>query len=134
MELRHLRYFVAVAHEGHVTRAAEKLRMQQPPLSQQIRALEREVDAQLFQRHPRGVALTDAGRSFLSDAEAILAEVEHAKIRARRTPRAARPAASPWASPPRPPSIPWWRAPSASSARRDLTSRSCSRRAARPTW
>src|SRR5215510_457117 len=87
MELRHLRYFVAVAHEGHVTRAAEKLGLQQPPLSQQIRALEREVDAQLFQRHPRGVTLTDAGRSFLTDAEAILAEVEHAKIRARRTAR-----------------------------------------------
>jgi DNA-binding transcriptional LysR family regulator len=87
LELRHLRYFVAVAHEGHVTRAAEKLRMQQPPLSQQIRALEREVDAQLFVRHPRGVALTDAGRSFLADAEAILAQAEHAKIRARRTAR-----------------------------------------------
>jgi len=87
MELRHLRYFVAVAREGHVTRAAEKLRMQQPPLSQQIRALEREVDAQLFVRHPRGVALTDAGRSFLADAEAILSQVEHAKIHARRTAR-----------------------------------------------
>ncbi|MEI9901925.1 MAG: LysR family transcriptional regulator [Hyphomicrobium sp.] len=87
MELRHLRYFVAVAHEGHITRAAEKLRMQQPPLSQQIRALEAEIDAQLFVRHPRGVSLTDAGRSFLVDAEAILAEVEHAKIRARRTAR-----------------------------------------------
>src|SRR5712672_2337952 len=87
LELRHLRYFVAVAHEGHVTRAAEKLRMQQPPLSQQIRALEREVDAQLFVRHPRGVVLTDAGRSFLADAEAILAQAEHAKIRARRTAR-----------------------------------------------
>src|SRR5215475_13329803 len=85
MELRHLRYFVAVAHEGHVTRAAEKLGLQQPPLSQQIRALEREVDAQLFVRHPRGVTLTDAGRSFLTDAEAILAQVDHAKIRARRT-------------------------------------------------
>ncbi|MFI4998975.1 MAG: LysR family transcriptional regulator [Reyranellales bacterium] len=87
MELRHLRYFVAVAREGHITRAAEKLHMQQPPLSQQIRALEREIDAVLFVRHPRGVALTDAGRSFLVDAEAILAEVEHAKIRARRTAR-----------------------------------------------
>ena len=87
MELRHLRYFVAVAHEGHITRAAEKLRMQQPPLSQQIRALEREIDATLFVRHPRGVALTDAGRAFLTDAEAILGEVEHAKMRARRTAR-----------------------------------------------
>ena len=87
MELRHLRYFVTVAHEGHITRAAEKLRMQQPPLSQQIRALEREVDATLFVRHPRGVTLTDAGRAFLKDAESILSEVEHAKLRARRTAR-----------------------------------------------
>jgi DNA-binding transcriptional LysR family regulator len=87
MELRHLRYFVTVAHEGHITRAAEKLNMQQPPLSQQIRALEREVDAALFVRHPRGVTLTDAGRSFLADAESILAQAEHAKIRARRTAR-----------------------------------------------
>ena len=87
LELRHLRYFVAVAHEGHITRAAGKLHMQQPPLSQQIRALEREIDAALFVRHPRGVALTDAGRSFLADAEAILAQVEHATRRAQRTAR-----------------------------------------------
>jgi DNA-binding transcriptional LysR family regulator len=87
MELRHLRYFVTVAHEGHITRAAEKLNMQQPPLSQQIRALEREIEAALFVRHPRGVVLTDAGRCFLADAEAILAQVERAKLRARRTAR-----------------------------------------------
>jgi DNA-binding transcriptional LysR family regulator len=87
MELRHLRYFVAVAHEGHITRAAGKLNMQQPPLSQQIRALEREIEAILFVRHPRGVTLTDAGRSFLADAEAILAQAEQATIRARRSAR-----------------------------------------------
>jgi DNA-binding transcriptional LysR family regulator len=87
MELRHLRYFVAVAHEGHITRAAEKLNMQQPPLSQQIRALEREIEATLFVRHPRGVTLTDAGRSLLADAEAILTQAEQAKIRARRSAR-----------------------------------------------
>jgi DNA-binding transcriptional LysR family regulator len=87
MELRHLRYFVAVAHEGHITRAAEKLHIAQPPLSQQIKALEAEIGAALFVRHPRGVALTDAGRSFLSDAEAILASVGQAAQRARRTAR-----------------------------------------------
>lgn len=70
-----------------MTRAAAKLHIQQPPLSQQIRALEREIDATLFVRHPRGVSLTDAGRAFLSDAEAILAAVEGATVRARRTAR-----------------------------------------------
>lgn len=87
VELRHLRYFVAVAHEGHITRAAEKLHMQQPPLSQQIKALEAEIKAPLFVRLPRGVALTDAGRSFLVDAEAILASVDSARARAQRTAR-----------------------------------------------
>jgi DNA-binding transcriptional LysR family regulator len=87
MELRHLRYFVAVAHEGHVTRAAEKLHIAQPPLSQQIKALEAEIGAPLFERHPRGVALTDAGRAFLGDAEAILASVDQAAQRARRSAR-----------------------------------------------
>jgi DNA-binding transcriptional LysR family regulator len=87
MELRHLRYLVAVAHEGHITRAAERLHIAQPPLSQQIKALESEIGAPLFVRHPRGVALTDAGRSFLADAEAILATVEQAAQRARRSAR-----------------------------------------------
>lgn len=87
MELRHLRYFVAVAEEGHITRAAERLGLQQPPLSQQIRALERELDVQLLRRKPRGVELTDAGRALLADAQAILAHVDHAFATTRRTAR-----------------------------------------------
>ena len=87
MELRHLRYFIAVAEEGHVTRAAERLGMQQPPLSQQIQALERELAVQLFRRKPRGVELTDAGHALLDDARAILAHVDHAFATTRRTAR-----------------------------------------------
>ena len=87
MELRHLRYFIAVAEEGHITRAAERLGMQQPPLSQQIRQLERELDVQLFRRKPRGVELTDAGTAFLERARAILDEVDRAFSTARRTAR-----------------------------------------------
>jgi DNA-binding transcriptional LysR family regulator len=87
MELRHLRYFVAVAEEGHITRAAERLSMQQPPLSQQIKAIERELDVQLLRRKARGVELTDAGRAFLSEARAILAHLDQAHETTRRVAR-----------------------------------------------
>ena len=87
MELRHLRYFVAVAEEKHVTRAAERLGMQQPPLSQQIRALERELDVQLFRRRPRGVELTTAGSTLLTEALAILSHLDHAFAATKRTAR-----------------------------------------------
>lgn len=83
MELRHLRYFVAVAREGNFTRAASVLGMQQPPLSQQVRDLERELGFELFKRLPRGVALTPGGAVFLEEAEAVLESVGHAVVRAR---------------------------------------------------
>ncbi|WP_299626230.1 LysR substrate-binding domain-containing protein [Pelagibius sp.] len=87
MDLRHLRYFVTVAEEGHITRAAERLGIQQPPLSQQIRALEEELEVQLFRRKPRGVEMTEAGKALLVDARRILDEVEGALSRAKRTAR-----------------------------------------------
>jgi len=87
MELRHLRYFIAVAEEEHITRAAERLGIQQPPLSQLIKLIERELDAQLFRRKARGVELTDAGRAFLDTAREVLACLDHAFETTRRTAR-----------------------------------------------
>ena len=85
MELRHLRYFVAVAEEGSLSNAAEKrLHTAQPSLSRQIRDLELEVGAKLFERRPRGISLTPAGRVFLDHARMALAQVEIASEAARR--------------------------------------------------
>lgn len=78
VELRHLRYFVAVAEELSFTRAAERLHMAQPPLSTQIRALERALGVELFDRSRRAIALTDAGELLLAEARPLLVQVEQA--------------------------------------------------------
>lgn len=85
MELRQLRYFVAVAEELHFRRAAERLHMSQPPLSQAVRALETDIGAELFVRNRRRVELTPAGAVFLDEARAILKAADAAADLARRT-------------------------------------------------
>src|SRR5215470_10638038 len=83
MELRHLRYFVAVADELSFRKAAEKLHMAQPPLSAQIKGLEDEMRVRLFERTTRSVQLTPAGRVFLEEARLVLATAAQAEQRAK---------------------------------------------------
>jgi DNA-binding transcriptional LysR family regulator len=84
MELRHLRYFVAIGDEEHYGRAARRLRVAQPALSRQIQDLEEELGFKLFERLPRGVKVSAAGQLFLEDARRILQEVSEAAVRAGR--------------------------------------------------
>ena len=84
MELRHLRYFLAVAEELNFTRAAKRLNIAQPPLTQQIKALEAEMGIALFDRSGYRVTLTDAGKSFMPQVARILADVRNAVLIAKR--------------------------------------------------
>jgi DNA-binding transcriptional LysR family regulator len=87
MDLKQMQYFVAVAEEGNLSRAALRLRMSQPPLTRQIQALERELDTELFVRTPKGVELTAAGRALLQEAPNVLALARRAADTARRAGR-----------------------------------------------
>src|SRR6202521_4802872 len=87
MELRHLRYFVAVGEEQHYGHAAQRLRVAQPALSRQIQDLEEELGFKLFDRLPRGVKINPAGKLFLDDARSILQQVNEAAAGAGRVAR-----------------------------------------------
>ena len=83
VSLAQIEYFVAVAEEGHMGRAAERVHISQPPLSRQIRALEDELGAALFERTPRGMALLPAGERFLDHARKVLRAVDQARSSVR---------------------------------------------------
>ena len=87
MSLSQLQYFVTVAEEQHVTRAAERLRISQPPLSRQIQALEDELGQSLFERRGRGIVLTEFGRYFATKASALLDHAESVLADCKRWPR-----------------------------------------------
>src|SRR5919204_6140091 len=83
MNLRQLECFVAVAEEGSFTKAARRLQLSQPSLSQQIRALEADLGGELIERLPRGIRLTAAGKAFIPEAQAAVRAAERAGVAAR---------------------------------------------------
>jgi DNA-binding transcriptional LysR family regulator len=87
VELRQLRYFIAIAEEGNLSRAAKRLNVSQPPLSTQMKRLEDELGVQLLERSNRGVSLTAAGSIFFEETRAVLARLEHAKSKTQEADR-----------------------------------------------